>query len=161
MTTKPDVIRCFYCDNRFTAEHQAIAVNKKGKVDEKQFEYIRCPRCLSARNSMYYASKKNLDAGTMIPISPLAETPFNASEGVSAGGNVSPIARRASHLSWYCLEMKKRTGRDWPVDVSAGALIEPGHGWICDCGSWTFGDDASHQPRGLQMTQPRKKRGDR
>ena len=81
------------------------------------------------------------------PISPLAETPFNASEGVSAGGNDSPNAQRKSLVtSWYCLKMKR-----W-VCVSPVALIEPQHGWICDCGSWTFGSDASHKPQGLQVT---------
>ena len=79
-------------------------------------------------------------------ISPLAETPFNVSEGVSAGGNEFLNAQRKPLItSWYCLKLKR------DICVSPVALIEPRHGWICDCGSWTFGDDASHTPQGLQV----------
>lgn len=90
MTRTPEIIRCFYCEHKFTFNERAVAVDKKGKPEKIQYDYIRCPRCLSARNSAYYASKKKLEAGKIKLISPLAETPFSGSEGVSAGGNESP-----------------------------------------------------------------------
>lgn len=145
-TILPDaLIDCYYCGKKFRISEKAVALDKKGKID-KPFEHIRCPSCLSTRNTVYYASEKKLFAGEMKPISPTPTTPSQVG-GVSGGGNNLPTSERKSPvLSWLCIKTNRCTS------VAPDALIEPNHGWLCDwCGSWTFGDDASHKPLGLQI----------
>jgi len=150
---KTDIIHCFYCDNRFTIGEKAVALDKKGNIDKKPFEYIRCPKCLSTRNTIYYASEKKLFAGEMKPISPTPTTPSQVG-GVSGGGNnLLTSERKPLVLSWLCIKSNRCTS------VSPDALIEPNYGWLCDwCDSWTFGDDASHKPLGLQIKTTKRGR---
>ncbi len=47
-------------------------------------------------------------------------------------------------------KLKKRfveiSSKGWVVVVSDDAIIDPGFGWICDCGCWTMGNDKQHVP---------------
>lgn len=88
-------------------------------------------------------------------ISPPA-TPLQEIEGCSVGGNLVPIQSLLSPISdssrvcrcraWRCLVMEKRAGHEWVVVCSDDAIPNDEHGWICDCGKWTFGNDAGHVP---------------
>jgi len=82
-------------------------------------------------------------------------TPHINAEGVVRGENTHQqmqIDKSKSYVNpadiraWRCAVMEQKAGREWVVVVADDALMDSKFGWICDCGSWTFGCDAYHTP---------------
>ena len=54
--------------------------------------------------------------------------------------------RNSYFRGWFCLVLEKQVGRRWIVKVADDAVPDRFSGWICDCGSWTWGNTKEHRP---------------
>ena len=65
-----------------------------------------------------------------------------------SGGSLQRV-----NVVWICKKLTKELNRKYFVNVDLKAVCDYDKYWICDCGSWTTGDDNFHIPiqQGLRV----------